>query len=75
MDQTLTEFAVDILENDPHAAGRSRLFEELLQMDTTLKKKMDKGVSLDDAKKIAIIKKGIDSARMIIDKIWDAKYN
>jgi len=75
MDQTLTQFAVDILADDPHAAGRSKLFEELLQMDMTLKRKMDKGVSLEDAKKIAIIKQGIDSARMIIDKIWDAKYN
>ena len=75
MDQTLIDFTVDILENDAHAAGRSRLFDELLQMEVTLKQKMDRGVAPEDAKKIEIIKRGIDSSRIIIDKIWNAKYN
>jgi len=75
MDQNITQFAVDILADDAHAAGRSKLLEELLQMETTLKQKMDKGVSLEQAKKIEIIRLAIDSSRMIVDKIWDAKYN
>jgi hypothetical protein len=75
MERTLTDFTVDILEDDAHAVGRSRLFEELLQMETTLKQKMDRGVVPEEAKKIEIIRRGIESARMIVDKIWNSKYN
>lgn len=71
----LTEFAVDILADDAHAAGRSGLLEELLQMETTLKQKMDKGVSSEQANKIERLKLAIDSSRMIVDNIWNAKYN
>lgn len=75
MEQTLTDFTVDILDDDAHAVGRSRLFDELLQMETTLKQKMDRGVAPEEAKKIEIVRRGIESSRMIIDKIWDSKYN
>ena len=75
MEQTLMDFTVDILDNDAHAVGRSRLFDELLEMDTTLKQKMDRGVTLEDAKKIEIIRRAIESSRMIIDKIWNSRYN
>ncbi len=75
MNQTLMDFTVDILDNDAHAAGRSRLFDELFEMETTLKQKMDRGVTPEDAKKIEIIRRAIESSRMIIDKIWNARYN
>jgi hypothetical protein len=75
MEQTLMDFTVDILDNDAHAVGRSRLFDELLEMDTILKQKMDRGVTLEDAKKIEIIRRAIESSRMIIDKIWNSRYN
>ena len=71
----LTEFTVDLLEDDLHAAGRSRLLEELFQMEGTLKQKMDKGVSPEQAKKIEIIRKAIDSSRMIVDEIWESRYH
>ena len=74
MEQTLMDFTVDILDNDAQAVGRSRLFDELLEMDTILKQKMDRGVTLEDAKKIEIIRRAIESSRMIIDKIWNSKY-
>lgn len=75
MDENLTEFVVDILEDDAQAVGRSKLSDEHLQMRNTLKQKMDKGVSPDDAKQIQIINQAIDSSMMIVDKIWESKYN
>ena len=75
MEQTLTDFTVDILDDDAHAVGRSRLFDELLQMETNLKQKMDRGVVPEEAKKIEIVRRAIESARMIVDKIWNSKYN
>ncbi|MDY0220912.1 MAG: hypothetical protein RBR67_07230 [Desulfobacterium sp.] len=75
MNQTLTDFTVDILENDAHAVGRSRLFDELLEMETALKRKMDRGVTPEEARKIEIIRRAIESSRMITDKIWNSRYN
>ena len=75
MDDNLTEFVADILTDDAQGVGRSKLSDELLQMRNTLKQKMDKGVSPEEAKKIQIIKQAIDSSMMIVDKTWDLKYN
>lgn len=75
MDTDLTEFAADLLADDAHAAGRSTLLEELLQMEGTLKQKMDRGVSREQANEIEIIKQAIESSRMIVDNIWESKYH
>ena len=75
MDTNLNDFVVDILADDAHAVGRSRISDEILQMKNSLKQKLDKGVTPEEAKKIQIIKDAVDSSMMIVDKIWDSEYN
>ena len=72
MDRNLKEFAADMLADDAHAAGISRLLDELFQMETTLKQKTDCGVSMEEANKTGIIRQAIESSRMIVDKIWNS---
>ena len=75
MNTDLNDFVVDILADDAHAVGRSRISDEMVQMKNSLKQRLDKGVTPEDAKKIQIIKDAIDSSMMIVDKIWDSEYN
>lgn len=75
MDRKLTQFAAEMLADDANASGISRLLDELFQMETTLKQKADRGVSMEEANKIGIIRKAIESSRMIVDRIWDSKYH
>lgn len=71
----ITQFAADLLEDDAHATGRSTLKQELLDMESGLKQKMDAGVSPDEAKQMETIRQALDAAGMIVDKIWESKYN
>ena len=70
MAENLSEFAVDLLESDPNGMGRTKLQEELVDMQTTLKRTLDAGVSPDDAKVIEALGKSVDAARTAVDGIW-----
>lgn len=71
----ITEFTIDLLEDDPSGHGRSKLNEELFEMKETLKRKFDQGVSPEEAKKIAVIQEAIDAADMIVNETWESKNN
>ncbi|WP_022665960.1 hypothetical protein [Desulfospira joergensenii] len=73
--QSLTRFTADFLENDANASGRSTLIQELTDMETLLKRKMDAGVTPDEARKAEVIRQAIDAAKKTVDTIWESKYN
>lgn len=75
MENILSEFAEDLLLNDPTGFNRSKLREELFQMAATLRRKMDRGMSKEEAQKAEIIQKAIAASQAIVDIIWDNKYN
>ena len=73
--QTLTRFTADLLENDANASGRSALMQELTDMETLLKRKVDAGVTPDEANKAEVIRQAIDAAKRTVDTIWESKNN
>ena len=75
MDRNITQFAAEMLAEDANATGISKLLDELFQMETTLKQKADRGVSMEEANKIGIIRQAIESSRMIVDRIWKSRYH
>lgn len=71
----ITQFSADLLTNDAGAVGRSRLMDELSSMANTVRHRLDKGMTPDEAVRARAVGGAIDAARQIVDQIWDNQYN
>ena len=75
MEERLNEFAVDLLTDDVGGVGRRKLVEELVLMESGLKRKMDAGLTPDEANKCETLRAAVDAARSIVDAVWESDHN
>lgn len=73
--EKITEFASDLLDQDAGAFGRNRLVDELTQMEAAVKRRLDRGLSPDEAQKAKMIIRAIGASKQIVDNIWNTQYN
>lgn len=72
---TIEKSAAELLENDGTAYGRNTLLKELDAMAFTVKKKFDQGVSPDEKKSMDKIRTAVESAKLIVDSVWEEANN
>lgn len=71
MADELKTFTQDLLRDDPAGLGRSRLQEELVQMQAGLKRTLDAGVAPDQAALLGALGQSVEAARTAVDRMWE----
>ena len=69
--QNLNSFAADLLDHDPQGHGKAQLAQELSDMDASLKRTLDRGVSPDQAEEMAVVRDAVAAAGNILDHVWN----